>query len=111
MNMLVDRIGQFQPGPSETIMNTVNTSIRRARPEEASKVADLWILVRRASVPQIPPPVHSDAEVRHWFEDIVFPNQDVWVVDSSDDLIALMVLDKDRIEQFYVHPLHHGGGV
>jgi hypothetical protein len=39
---------------------------RHARIDEVSAVAELWLVSRRASVPQIPPPAHSDEEVSAW---------------------------------------------
>ncbi len=85
---------------------------RRARLDEALAVADLWLLSRRASIPQIPPPVHSDDEVRAWFQHVVFPSQDdVWVTEASGHLVALMVLGQEWIEQLYVHPAWNSRGL
>jgi hypothetical protein len=47
--------------------------IRRARVAEARSVADVWLRSRVASIPQIPPPVHSDDDVRDYFERVVLP--------------------------------------
>jgi len=77
---------------------------RRGNPEEAFAAADLWLLSRRAAIPQIPPPVHSDQEVRTWFQDVVFSSFEVWVIEISGDLAALMVIGEGWIDQLYVHP-------
>lgn len=84
---------------------------RRARPDEAGAVADLWLASRRASVPQIPPVVHTDVEVRSWFCDVVLPTLEVWVIGPSDDLVALMVLAPGWIDQLYVRPHCTGRGL
>ncbi|MGH9918235.1 MAG: GNAT family N-acetyltransferase [Nitrososphaerales archaeon] len=84
---------------------------RRAFPDEVLAVADLWLLSRQASIPQIPAPVHSDDDVRAWFRDEVFASRDVWVTERSDHLVALMVLDDRWIEQLYVHPAWRSRGI
>jgi hypothetical protein len=53
--------------------------------------ADLWLRARRAPAPQIPPPVHSDDEVRTWFEIFVSPSEELWVIESGQ-LVALLAL-------------------
>ena len=81
---------------------------RRARLDEARAIADLWLVSRRASIPQIPPPVHGDDEVRDWFQRVVFSSQDVWVIEASGCLCGLMVLGDESVEQLYVHPAWYG---
>lgn len=83
---------------------TAGLQPRLADAGEALAVADLWLGARRASVPQVPPPVHPDEEVRAWFQEVVFPSENVWVVEASGELVALMVLRGDWIDQMYVHP-------
>ena len=85
--------------------------IRRARIDEAAPTADVWIRSRRASAPHIPESVHSDAEVRVWFEEVVLPTRDVWVAEDADVIVALLALEEEWIDQFYVHPDHVGRGV
>lgn len=82
---------------------------RRARAAEARSAADLWLRSRRASVPRIPPPVHDDDEVREWFETVVLASQDLWIIESSGQIVALMALGApglaaQSIEQIYVDP-------
>ncbi|MGH9045709.1 MAG: GNAT family N-acetyltransferase [Acidimicrobiales bacterium] len=84
---------------------------RRAGPDESVAVTDLWLLCRRAAIPRIPSPAHSDDAVRAWFADQVFPSREVWVVGTVDDLVALMVLGEGWIEQLYVHPAWTSRGI
>lgn len=86
------------------------TEIRRAEPDEAGAVADLWLRARRAAGPAIPPAVHTDDEVRAWFRDVVLPNAEVWLIGPRHDPKAMMVLDGDWIEQLYVDPGHQRVG-
>jgi GNAT superfamily N-acetyltransferase len=78
---------------------------------EARAAADLWLASRRASIPQIPPPMHSDDEVREWFEHVVFRSFEVWVFESTGKIVALMVLSEEWIEQLHVDPRWTGRGL
>ena len=78
--------------------------IRRAHQGEAGSLAELWLRSRAASIPSIPPTIHTDDEVRQWFEDIVLPTREVWVAESTGEIVALMVLDNEWIDQLYVDP-------
>jgi GNAT superfamily N-acetyltransferase len=85
--------------------------IRRALPAEADSLAALWLRCRAASVPSIPPAVHTGEEVRRWFKEIILPSSEVRVADREGDVKALMVLDHEWIEQLYVDPVSTGSGI
>lgn len=73
--------------------------VRRACHEEAGEIAGLWLRSRAVSVPHIPPPAHSEDEVRAWFEEVVLPLRDVWVADDGDGVVAVLVLEDEWIDQ------------
>jgi len=50
-------------------------SPRRARPEEARTIADVWLRSRHASIPADPAPRAHDDAVREWFASVL-----VWTV-------------------------------
>jgi RimJ/RimL family protein N-acetyltransferase len=83
---------------------------RRARTEEAPYLADLWLRSRQASIPAIPPPVHSAADVRAWFVEVVVPTKEVWLVEEAAIPVALLILDGGWIDQLYVELDHAGRG-
>lgn len=85
--------------------------VRRARAEDAGEIVGLWLRSRAASVPEIPPPVHTDDEVLAWFEAVVFPEREVWVVDEAGAVVGLLVLDGEWIDQLYVEPGRTGRGM
>ena len=85
--------------------------IRRAVPAEAGTLAGLWLRSRAASVPSIPPTVHSEVDVHRWFEEVVLPSHDVWTVDRRGEAIALLVLRHEWIDQLYVDPGSTGEGI
>jgi hypothetical protein len=43
-------------------------ALRRARAADAAATAAIWLRSRHAAVPLVPAPVHTDEEVRRWFE-------------------------------------------
>jgi GNAT superfamily N-acetyltransferase len=85
-------------------------AIRRGRPDDATAIAGVWLRSRAASVPAIPPPVHTEDEVQAWFEEVVLPTREVWVAEDGDVVVALLVLEGDWIDQLYVEPDHVGRG-
>jgi GNAT superfamily N-acetyltransferase len=86
--------------------------IRRPRSDEARAAADVWLRSRKAALPAIPPSVHSDDEVRAWFERVVVPGREVWVaVADSQWIVAVLVLEDEWIDQLYVDPRHAGRGI
>lgn len=85
--------------------------LRKAVLEEADTVASVWLRSRWAAAPAIPPPAHTEAEVRGWFRRVVLPSRDVWVADDNGELVALLVLDDGWIDQLYVDPGHTSRGI
>ena len=85
-------------------------TIRRGHPDDSDAIADVWLRSRAASVPPIPPPVHTEEEVRTWFKEVVVPTTEVWVATDGDVIVALLVLEGDWIDQLYVEPDHVGRG-
>jgi len=85
--------------------------IRRALPTEARSLAALWLRSRAASVPAIPPTIHTEEEVDRWFEEVVLPSYEVWVADRHGGAVAFMALDREWINQLYVAPASTGRGI
>ncbi len=86
-------------------------NVRRVLPHESDEVAGVWLRSRAASAPTMPRPVHSDAEVRAWFEHVVLPTKEVWLAETGGAVVALLVLDGEWIDQLYVDPDHTGNGL
>jgi GNAT superfamily N-acetyltransferase len=85
-------------------------TLRRAQPADAGPIASLWLRSRRASIPSIPPPVHSD-DVRSWFATVVLAQRETWVVEEPVGINAVLVLQPGSINQLYVDPDHTGRGL
>jgi GNAT superfamily N-acetyltransferase len=85
--------------------------IRRAVQTDAAEVSATWLRARRAAVPAIPPPTHSDDEVRSWFALAVLPTRATWVAEHDSRVVAVMVLEAGWVDQLYVDPSHTGHGL
>lgn len=85
--------------------------LRRARRLDAEALADVWLRSRSASIPSIPAPVHSDADVRRYFTEVVLPTKDVWVALSPEGAVGMMALDGSWVEHLYIDPGWWGRGV
>jgi GNAT superfamily N-acetyltransferase len=85
--------------------------MRHARANEIGDVADVWLRARAAAIPAIPAPVHSDEEVRSWFERVVLPDREVWVAAVDGAIVGVLVLDGEWLDQLYVEPGWSGRGV
>lgn len=85
--------------------------IRRATWADASAVAGVWLRSRKASEPDIPPPIHSDDEVRAWFAEVVLAERVTWVAEVDGAVVGLLVLDGPWVDQLYVDPARTGQGL
>lgn len=92
-------------------MKPPSATVRPAESDEARVVADLWLRSRRSAAPSIPPPVHDDDEVRAWFQDVVLPKGDTWVVEVGEVVVGLLVLDEAWVDQLYIGPSWTGRGL
>jgi ribosomal protein S18 acetylase RimI-like enzyme len=84
---------------------------RRANPADAERIASLWLRSRRASIPSIPPPVHTADDVKSWFATVVLTQRETWVVEEPVGVTAVLVLQPGSINQLYVDPDHSGRGL
>ena len=84
--------------------------LARATAEDAARLAEVWLRSRRASIPAVPPPVYSDAEMRAFFSDVAVPKMEAWVAEDGG-VVGLLVLDDDFVNQLYVDPDHQRRGV
>jgi GNAT superfamily N-acetyltransferase len=92
----------------------VNLAIRRAGLPDAGAVAALYIRARRAAAVagSIPPPKHSDEDVRDWIEHLVIPRLEVWLAEDLENrVVGMLVLNDDWVDQLYVDPALTGRGI
>jgi GNAT superfamily N-acetyltransferase len=93
------------------VRDDVVAHVRRAHTDEAAPIATVFLRSRHASVPAIPPLVHDDDDVHHYFASVVLPDHEVWIGDADGQVVALLVLGDDFIEHLYVDPDWTGRGL
>jgi GNAT superfamily N-acetyltransferase len=85
--------------------------LRRATDADADIAARVYLRARHHAVPEIPPLVHPDDDVRQWMRGIV-REQEVWLAVASDGtVLGLIVLDGNWVGQLYVDPGWTGRGL
>ena len=91
-------------------MRHASDVVRPATNSDAQAIASLWIRSRQASIPAIPKPIHSEGEIQRWVSDVLLPGGGTWLVESDDEVIAMMTLRDGWIDQLYVDPKYVGQG-
>jgi ribosomal protein S18 acetylase RimI-like enzyme len=87
-----------------------SSQVREAADSDSDAIAAVWLRSRRASVPQIPEPVHSDEEVREWVANVLVPGGGTWVAVTEVGVVGMMTVRDGSIDQLYVDPGHLGQG-
>lgn len=78
--------------------------LRPAVPEDLRAVADLYLRVREAAVPAMPPGTHPPDEVQTWVAGWDLQAWDVWVAEAGGLLVGYAVAAGDWLHSLYVAP-------
>ena len=86
------------------MISVMDVRLRRGTPADADAVAEMYIRARHAAT-DIPPPVHTDVEIRRWIADRVVSHSELWIAENhTSALVGLVVLDEHWLDQLYVEP-------
>lgn len=86
--------------------------LRRARPDEGTALADLYLRVRSDNLGAIPPVVHDDESVREWWSTVLLDRDEVWVAELDGTVVGVMALRRpDWVDELYVAGPAGGRGV
>ena len=77
--------------------------LRRARPADASEVAEIFLAASAEAMPYLPE-LHTDDETRHWIADVVLRESDVIVAEIGGRMAGFAALDAGLLGHLYVHP-------
>jgi GNAT superfamily N-acetyltransferase len=86
------------------------TQLRRAEPDDAPALAEVYLRARRAAA-GIAPMAHPDPEVRRWIADTVVGEHETWLAEQEGRPVALLALAGDELDQLYVDPRCQGQGL
>ena len=86
--------------------------LRAATAEDLPALADLYLRVRAAAIPAMPPGIHTDDEVRGWVGGWDLGQWDVWLAETpSGEPLGYAVVAADWLHSLYVAPEAAGRGV
>jgi GNAT superfamily N-acetyltransferase/chorismate mutase len=92
-------------------MPTDDLLLRPAASEDLPGVAELYLRVREASVPAMPPQIHTAEEVHAYVGGWDLGRRDVWIAELDGSPVAFMVVDGAWLDSLYVLPEAAGQGV
>lgn len=84
--------------------------IRLALPEDSVAIARVHILARQHALPYSPE-LHDELETIGWIENVVLPNQIVWLAVEGDRIAGFAALNGQVLEHLYVLPDAQGRGI
>ena len=90
-------------------MRPTEVTLRPAREDDADEVAAVHLAARRHA--PMPPPVHTDDEVRHWLASRLGGEDEVWVAEADGAVVAYARLTPTWLDDLYVTPDHAREGI
>lgn len=78
--------------------------LRRAAPDDADAIGNVFLASRERAMPDLRPP-YSDAEARAYLADMVVnPDCAVWVADREGEVVGFVALRGSWVDHLYVRP-------
>lgn len=91
---------------------TADFIIRAYREADFDAVTILWRISREKSLPDFQNEKgHFFYEDRDYFQNHVLKENQVWVVAVNEYPVAFMAMNKDFVDQLYIHPSHWRQGI
>lgn len=92
-------------------MSDPDLTIRRGERADLPAVAELYLTVRKAAVPRMPPLAHDDDHVRAWVDGWSLHLREVWLALHGDRLVGFANLSPHWLNSLYVDPSAQRAGV
>ena len=87
-------------------------NIREYRPDDFDALTIVWRISREKSLPEFQREKgHFFYEDQNYFQNHILQNNQVWVVESEQRPVAFMAINKDFIDQLYIHPDYQRRGI
>ncbi|HEU5036012.1 MAG TPA: GNAT family N-acetyltransferase [Nocardioides sp.] len=91
---------------------TTDLTLRRAGPEDAEAIADLYTAARVAAVPEMPPALHTNAEDRQWMAgQLAQDDHEAWVAERDGRIVGYALLSPVWLDHLFIDPEHLGAGI
>jgi GNAT superfamily N-acetyltransferase len=94
-----------EPGSEDALV------LRQAVDEDLPGIAELYLTVRAAAVPLMPPIVRTADEVHGYVRGWDLAARDVWVAEEAGALVAFACVTSTWLDSLYVHPHAQGRGI
>ncbi|MEA2663938.1 MAG: hypothetical protein QOI11_882 [Candidatus Eremiobacteraeota bacterium] len=91
-------------------MRNAQFTLRAASAADVDAVADLCRRARQTALPFLPD-LHTAAEDRVYFRDVVFAGDEVHVAEREGRLVGAIAFGDGWVSQLYVDPDEHGRGI
>ena len=85
--------------------------LRRAGPDDAEAVCDVYVRSRASAGAAIPPEVHTRDQVAAFVTHVIVATRETWLAWDGDRPAGVVVLDGDELDWLYVAPEQQGRGV
>ena len=86
--------------------------IRGYRSDDFDAVTILWRISREKSLPEFQMMKgHFFYEDQNYFQNHILKENEIWEVDVDDRPVAFMAMNKDFIDQLYIHPDYWRRGI
>ena len=86
--------------------------VRPATDADVAALAGLYLAAREAAYPSMPRQMHTPDEVRRYIRaGLDEPEHETWLAEQDDQLVAMMVLQRDWLHSLYVAPGRTGQGI
>lgn len=89
----------------------VDVTLRPATPDDLLDVADLYLRVRAAAIPHMPPGIHDHDEVHAHVLGWDLATRDVWIAEAGAGPLGFTVVSGDWLDSLYVAPDVAGAGI
>jgi GNAT superfamily N-acetyltransferase len=77
--------------------------LKRAKPSDASAVAEVYIASRRGAAAYMPT-IHTDDDIRRWITAVMMPALEVWIAEAGGRVLGFLALDGETLDQLFVAP-------
>jgi chorismate mutase/GNAT superfamily N-acetyltransferase len=104
---------ELDPAPDS--VRGSDLTVRPATPADADALATLYLAAREAAYPAVPHGIHPPDDVRRWWHSRLQADPDeavdVWLAQRDDELVGLLLLERDWLHSLYVTPSLTGQGI